>query len=68
MMQGMGADKATPLGMPELDGSFAIVTDGEILANNTDEGPAPFTTGQMLEWKISPRTAAAPTALVRLGS
>ena len=67
MMQGMGADKATPQGMPELDGSFAIVTDGEILANNTDDGPqAGAAATRRLAWKITPRTATAPTALIRL--
>lgn len=52
---------------PTLDGTLILTTDGAILANNTDDGPASSTNGQRLEWKISPRTAAAPTALVRLG-
>ncbi len=65
----MGNDKkddAIPK-FPALDGNLVLTTDGAILANNTDEGPKAGTTGQMLEWKISPRTTAAPTALVRLG-
>ncbi|WP_225204976.1 hypothetical protein [Novosphingobium huizhouense] len=50
-----------------LDGRFAIRTDGEVLANNTDEGPHPDPAGaQRLSWKVDARTAAAPTALVRL--
>lgn len=52
--------------IPELDGTFRIVTDGEILANNTDEGPVETTAGRILEWKINKRTAAAPTALIRI--
>ena len=73
MMQGMGASTnsngaAAPQGMPELDGSFAIVTDGEILANNTDDGPLPGATGmRRLAWKVTPRTTTAPTALIKLG-
>ena len=51
---------------PELEGSFKIVTDGHILANNTDEGPAASTAGQVLEWQINKRTQVAPTALIRL--
>ncbi|MXP13793.1 hypothetical protein GRI44_03380 [Altererythrobacter confluentis] len=51
---------------PELEGSFKIVTDGQILANNTDEGPAASTAGQVLEWQINKRTQVAPTALIRL--
>ena len=48
----------------ELNGTFRIVTDGRILANNTDEGPSTHPRGQALEWKISPRTAQPPTALI----
>lgn len=51
---------------PELEGSFKIVTDGQILANNTDEGPAASTAGQVLEWQINKRTQVAPTALIKL--
>ena len=68
MMQGMGANKAVPQGMPILDGTFAIITDGEILANNTDDGPQSGAAGtRRLAWKVTPRTMAAPTALIRLG-
>jgi hypothetical protein len=52
---------------PEMDGTFTIVTDGQILANNTDEGPQATEEGQVLEWKVTPRTEAAPTALIQLG-
>lgn len=54
--------------LPEVDGTFTITTDGEVLANNTDDGPQPITTGRRLEWKVNPRSQAAPTALLRLGS
>jgi len=71
MAQAMANDKdkdedGDAAGVPQLDGAFAIVTDGEILANNTDEGPQAGTTGRRLTWKITPRTTAAPTALIRL--
>lgn len=55
------------LPVPELDGAFTITTDGVILANNTDDGPKAGTAGQILSWTISPRSGAAPTALVKLG-
>lgn len=62
-------DKGQPApGFPKLGGRFAVTTDGEILANNTDEGPTADTTGKRLEWTVSPRTQAAPTALIRLGN
>ena len=46
------------------DGTFTIVTDGRILANNTDEGPQASARGQVLAWTISQRTEQAPTALI----
>ncbi len=54
-------------GMPTLDGVLTLVTDGEILANNTDEGPAITGGTKTLIWKVNARTSAAPTALVRTG-
>lgn len=53
-------------GLPQLEGTFTFTTDAEVLANNTDEGPQVVPGGQKLEWKVSPRTTNAPTALVRL--
>ena len=66
---GMMAGAENPLGqIPEMDGTFRIVTDGQILANNTDEGPQATPEGQMLEWRVNKRTAAPPMALIQLGS
>jgi hypothetical protein len=53
--------------VPEMDGTFTLTTDGQILANNTDDGPKAGTAGQMLRWVVNPRSGAAPTALVMLG-
>jgi hypothetical protein len=60
------SEKAGGDGMPVLDGVLTIVTDGEILANNTDEGPATSPAGKMLQWKVNARTKEAPTALIRI--
>jgi hypothetical protein len=54
-------------GIPEMDGTFRVVTDGQILANNTDEGPRPSPQGQVLEWRVNKRTTTAPMALIQLG-
>lgn len=59
-----GDTAAGPPNMPMMDGTFRIVTNGRILANNTDEGPEAISGGEVLEWAISPRTAQAPTALI----
>jgi hypothetical protein len=54
--------------IPQVEGTFSVVTKGSmrILANNTDEGASPTPTGEVLTWDISPRTKAAPTALIDL--
>jgi len=69
MMAGMAKDAGAGDGPTQkADGSFTVVTNGTILANNTDEGPvaAPTGSGRSLMWKVNPRTPAAPTALVKL--
>jgi hypothetical protein len=53
--------------IPEINGTFRIVTDGQILANNTDEGPRATPDGQVLEWQVTKRTETAPSALIQLG-
>ena len=75
MMPGLGAmaskaaESKGQKGMPNLDGTFTLRTDGQILANNTDEGPKaePASAGSRLDWKVDARTTAAPTALIKLG-
>ena len=60
-------DNAEPMpNVPTIDGNFTIVTTGgmKIRANNTDEGPNPTPTGEMLTWEIDTRTKSAPTALI----
>lgn len=54
--------------VPQMAGTFRVITDGQILANNTDEGPKADPAGQVLEWEINKRTQAAPMALIKLGS
>lgn len=53
-------------GMPVAEGTFTVTTNAGILANNTDEGANAGTVGQVLSWKSSARTTAAPTALLQL--
>ena len=60
------APDAASLAIPEIDGTFRVVTDGEILANNTEEGPQAGSGGKALQWRVTKRTTAAPMALVRL--
>ncbi len=63
-----GTDKGdTTKNLPHLEGTFTVLTNGRILANNTDEGPVEAGGRSRLEWRIDPSTASAPTALIRLG-
>ncbi|UVI38545.1 hypothetical protein [Qipengyuania spongiae] len=65
-MAQMSEDGEEPPFLPEVSGTFTLTTDGEILANNTDEGPTAVAGGKSLSWAIDKRTDRAPTALVQL--
>ena len=62
MAQAEESGEAPRIVVPQ--GTFTIVTDGRILANNTDEGPKPHARGQSLRWNVGPSTQQPPTALV----
>jgi hypothetical protein len=65
--EGASDGKAMPA-MPRLEGTFTIRTSAamRVRANNTDEGPAPAASGEVLTWQITPRTTQMPTALIEL--
>jgi len=65
MSDGSDKDSAPP---SPAEGTFTLTTDGQVLANNTDEGPQPDVAGQKLSWTVNVRSAGAPTALVKLGN
>ena len=67
MAAAAASERSELKGLPTIDGTFTLTTDGAILANNTDEGPAVDPKGKRLVWKINPRNGAGPTALVQLG-
>ncbi|PXW69562.1 hypothetical protein C7451_11682 [Blastomonas natatoria] len=52
--------------MPKAEGSFTIRTDGEILTNNTEDGPSGSGALRVLEWKVNARRDRAPEALIML--
>jgi hypothetical protein len=47
-------------------GRFTVVTDGEILTNNSEDGPAPSPQGRQLHWAVGPTSAKIPETLIRL--
>ena len=58
-----GGDKGVPT---RAQGRFTIVTDGEFLTNNSEEGPSAATAGRQLTWDVTPETKKIPEALIRL--
>ena len=47
-------------------GRFTIVTDGEILTNNSEDGPRPHAAGREVHWDVNPSSTKVPEALVKL--
>ena len=66
--------RAMAMGMPKADdgppsraeGRFTTTTDGEILTNNSEDGPAAVPTGKQLHWDVGPASKKIPETLVRL--
>ena len=47
-------------------GRFTIITDGEILTNNSEDGPAVHPVGRQLHWDVNSASKKIPEALIRL--
>ena len=47
-------------------GTFRVVTDGEILTNNTSDGPSRDGALRVLEWQIDKDQTSVPETLIRL--
>jgi len=47
-------------------GTLTVTTDGEILTNNTENGPINVANGRALSWSIDSSSEKVPEALVRL--
>jgi len=48
------------------NGRFTIITDGEILTNNSEDGAAPHPIGRQLHWDVNSASKKIPEALIRL--
>lgn len=66
MMAAEGGSKDKMPELPQVEGTFVLTTDAEILANNTDEGPKADPAGKRLVWTISVREKSGPMALLKL--
>ena len=66
--------RAHALGLPDktdgpvsrAEGRFTVTTDGEILTNNSEDGPAAAPGGRQVHWDVGPGLAKVPEMLVRL--
>ncbi|MGH6658382.1 MAG: hypothetical protein ACREBM_01900, partial [Sphingomicrobium sp.] len=48
------------------EGRLTIVTNGEILTNNSEDGPQAHAGGRQLNWNVSPASTKIPEMLIRL--
>jgi hypothetical protein len=66
--------RAKMMGLPDksdgpksrAEGRFTIITDGEILTNNSEDGPAAHAAGRQVHWDVGPGSTKIPEMLVRL--
>ena len=66
--------RAMAMGMPNSEqgpqsraqGRFTVVTDGEILTNNSEDGPAAAPSGKQVHWDVAADSKKIPEMLVRL--
>ena len=47
-------------------GRFTVITDGEILTNNSEDGAAPHPIGRQLHWDVGAASNKIPETLIRL--
>jgi hypothetical protein len=47
-------------------GRFTVITDGEILTNNSEDGASPHAIGKQVHWDVSPASNKIPETLIRL--
>jgi len=72
---GAGPMAARMGGMPEgaktdmvshAQGRFTVITDGEILTNNSEDGASPHPVGRQVHWDVGPASNKIPETLIRL--
>ena len=48
------------------EGRFTVITNGEILTNNSEDGAAPHAVGRQVHWDVGPGSSKIPETLIRL--
>lgn len=59
-------DKGSEGPVSRAEGRFTVTTDGEILTNNSEEGPAAAPGGRKVQWDVGPGSTRIPEMLVKL--
>jgi hypothetical protein len=59
-------EKAIRNPLNNINGRFTVTTDGEILTNNTVDGPSAAVNGRQLLWEFNDLRDPAPKALIKL--
>lgn len=59
-----GAMKEGPVSKAQ--GRFTIITNGEVLTNNSEDGAAPHAVGRQIRWDVGSGSTKIPEALIRL--
>jgi len=75
-MTGGSGPMATRAGVPtapegkgpvsRAEGRFTVITDGEILTNNSEDGAAPHAIGHQVHWDVNSASTKVPETLIRL--
>jgi hypothetical protein len=47
------------------EGRFTVMTDGEILTNNSEDGAAPHPLGRAVHWDVGAASTKIPEMLIR---
>ena len=63
---GAAATKMKDGPVSRASGRFTVITDGEILTNNSEDGAAPHAAGKQVRWDVNPSSTKIPEMLVRL--
>jgi hypothetical protein len=65
---GAGAGPGSPTDGPasRAHGRLIVTTDGDVLTNNSEEGPTRNAAGQQLQWDVTPSLGKVPETLIRL--
>lgn len=65
MLGDLSASKDMPES-PQTSGMFVVTTDGEILSNNSEDGPTSDANGKKVVWDVNPMTDRLPEMLIKV--